>query len=189
MPRRSSVDSLPQEILDRVLAMLGDGGWTLDEVVEYLDKAGHPRSRSALHRKQQTIAQVSEKLKKSRDITKALVEEMGPNAVEGQTGRLLVEITQSLVFKHLTDQLDAEETEGEEKPEAPEPIDLMRLARTIKELTQAQKLNAERELKIRQETAAQAADVAEDAAVEAGLTAERAREIREKVLGIRPQAQ
>ena len=142
MPRPSSIKTLPPEVLAQVNRLLTDARWSLDDVVAHLADAGHPRSRSALGRYNQELDQVAERMRRSREMAGALVKEMGPQAAEGKTGRLLVEILQSLVFDHLIKR-------GDDDAEPTSPMDLMLLAKSIGEMTRALKTDADREAQLK----------------------------------------
>lgn len=172
MPRKSTVKTLPPEILTEVNNLLGNDLATLDEIVERLQELGHPRSRSALGRHKQNLDQVAERLRRSREMAEALVKEVGPAATEGKTGRLLVEILQNLVFDHLLNQSSDDEDGPDKDPMGSQ--DFFFLARAMKEMAQAQKIDVDRERVIREETARDAAEravaVAKKVAKEKGVT-------------------
>jgi len=180
MARRSSLEDLPQELLDEVNSLVGERGWTIDQVVEYLREAGYPRSRSAVGRHSKRVRELGERLRQSREITEALVKEMGPAAQEGQQGRLLAQMLRTLVHDHLEQQL-------QEGGSTPDPEQFAYLARTLKEISQATRHDQDFEQKIReqvrQEEREQAAQQAVEAAKSAGLSGEKAADIRRDILG------
>lgn len=179
MPRKSTIKTLPPEILAEVNRLFVEDLATIDQIVEHLQELGHPRARSSLGRYKQNLDQVAEKLRRSRDMAEALVKEIGPAATEGKTGRLLVEILQSLAFEHLLNKVEGEDTA--------DPIDLARLAKALKDMASAQKIDVDRELKIRQETARRAASAAEKVAGEKGLSADTVEDIKAAILGVPKQ--
>ena len=181
MGRKSSIKLLPSDLRDQVNKMLAED-WSLDDIVEARKEAGHPRSRSALGRYKKKIDAVAEKMEESRVAAEALASEIGADNLQSKQARVLVELFQSFLFRGLISRM-----ENKDKDEAASAKDAMMLARAIKDAVSAQKIDAERELKIRREVADKAADAAESAAREAGLSAERAKDIREKVLGVRPK--
>lgn len=182
MPRKSSIKTLPPEILAEVNRLMSDGAATLDEIVDYLKDMGHPRSRSALGRKKQQLDKVAEKLRRSREMANALVREIGPKAAEGKTGRLLVEILQSIAFDFVM-----KRAEGGEDDDELGSQDFFLLGKAVKEMAQAQKIDVDRELKIRaeviREVVAKAIDAARKGAAKAGVTlgAEALKQIRREL--------
>lgn len=182
MPRKSTVKALPPEILAEVNRLLTQDLASLDEIVARLRALGHPRSRSAIGRHKQRLDQVAEKLRRSREMAAALVREIGPDAAEGKTGRLLVEILQNLVFEHL---LKRSEEDGDDDDADPMGSgDFFFLAKAIKELASASKIDLDRELRIRRDVAVQAAETAVKAAEAEGLSDATIARIRGNILGV-----
>uniref|UniRef100_UPI003AAB6E15 phage protein Gp27 family protein n=1 Tax=Bilophila wadsworthia TaxID=35833 RepID=UPI003AAB6E15 len=84
MGRKSSLRRLPPEILQEVNRLLSEGRATLAEILEHLRGMGvETVSLSALGRQKQRIDKVAAKLRQSREMTEALVREIGPSVVEG----------------------------------------------------------------------------------------------------------
>lgn len=181
MVRRSSIKTLPPEILESVNRALTEGERTIDEVTAHLEELGHPRSRSAVGRHAKNLSDVAERLKRSREMSQALVKEIGPEVASGKTGRLLVEILQSICFDHLLVKADDKKSDLESQ-------DFFFLAKALKEMASAQKIDVDRELKIRsevaRETAKKAAEVAETVGNQAGLTKETINKFRGQILGV-----
>lgn len=184
MPRPSTIKQLPEKIRAQVDFMLTEGGWTIDQVVDYLAEAGHPRSRSAVGRYKQNLDQVAAKLRESREVVDALVQELGPEAREGKHGRLLVEILRKLAFDSLLKQMDSDDP-------AMEPGDFFFLAKALREMSAATRLDQDFEEKLRSQVMKEAARKLETAEQEArragekGLSAERLAQLRREFLGVR----
>lgn len=144
MPRKSSLHRLPPAILGEVNRLLSEGCATLDEIVAHLRTLGVDSvSRSALGRQKQKIDKVAAKLRQSREVTAGLVRELGPNAKDGEQGRLLAELLRGLVFDHLESRID----EGKEL----DPKTFQSLSRTARDLSQAIRLDQDFETKIREQ--------------------------------------
>jgi len=185
MARKSTVKTLPAQIRAEVDRLLGDGRFTLDDVVTHLRKLGADVSRSALGRYSKEFEEVAARMRESREVATAFARELGeiPN---NDMGRILVEMLHGLVFRVLKQRT-------KEDQDAPvKPMDLMLLAKAIKESVGSTKISAELEMKIRDrvaaETAQKAAGVAEDVAREKGLSAETVEAIKARILGIRKPA-
>lgn len=143
MGRKSSLRRLPPEILQEVNRLLSEGRATLAEILEHLRGMGvETVSLSALGRQKQRIDKVAAKLRQSREMTEALVREIGPSVVEGQQGRLLVQTLRDLVFDHLVTRV--------EEGDVDDPKALMALARTLKDMAQANRLDQDFEAKVRE---------------------------------------
>lgn len=178
MGRKSSLRRLPPEVLAEINRLISDGRFTLDEILEHLRNMGVDSvSRSALGRQKQRIDKVAAKLRQSREMTETLVREIGPEVAEGQQGRILVEVLRKLVFDHLEKRLTSEEEDGQD-------IDnegFFFLAKALKEMSQANRLDQDFETKVRERATreaekkldAAAARVAKEAA---GLTPQQALE-------------
>lgn len=164
MGRKSTVRQLQPEVLKEVNHLLSEGRATLDEILSHLRKLGvDDVSRSALGRHRQQFEKIAAKLRQGREMTEALVRDLGPNAAEGKHGRVLVEIMRNLVNDFLFEQMGDGATA--------DPKTLQSLARTAKELSQALRLDQDFELKIRErvekETLAKLDDAAKQATGEA----------------------
>ncbi|MDG3442460.1 phage protein Gp27 family protein [Nitrospirillum amazonense] len=187
MSKASTLKALPPAVLAQVNFLIGDGGWTIDQIVDYLSEAGHPRSRSAVGRHAQRINAVAEKLRQSREITEAVVKEMGPAAADGRQGRFLVEVLRNLVGETLMRRVTAG---GEE--DAFDAEGFMLLAKALKDMSAATRYDQDFDLKSRkahaEEVARIAKEQAESAASEAtnrGMSDDQVDFIRAKILGVK----
>ena len=171
MGRKSSLRRLPPEILQEVNRLLSEGRATLAEILEHLRGMGvETVSLSALGRQKQKIDKVAAKLRQSREIVDALVEKAGPSAAEGKQGRLLVQMLRKLVYDHLEAQLlEGEDGEGLDNQ------GVFFLAKSLKEMSQAARLEQDFEAKVRERVQKETVKAVEDSAREAGLSAETKR--------------
>lgn len=183
MSQKSSIKTLPADILARLNFLLSEDAVTLDQVVAWLDEIGHPRSRSAVHRHKQTSEKVAARLRQSREITEAVARELGDSATQGKQGRLLVEMTRAHVFDFLM-----ELEEG-----ALDPQSIAYLGKGLAELGRALRFDQDFELKLRElvarELVAKLDGAVEQAARagEKGLSTERIAQLRRDFLGVKPQ--
>jgi len=190
MPRRSSLEQLPERILAQVNFMLTEGKWSLDQIVDYLAKAGHPKSRSAIGRHSRNIEEYAKEIRESRQITDALVRDLGESAVQGKQGRLLVETSRAVAFELLM--------KVKKGDVAIEPKDLASIGKGLAEMGRALRYDQDFEEKVRaqvareerEKAANEAADSAGAAMKEAGLSEDSVKFWREKFLGVRkPKAE
>lgn len=192
MPRKSTVKTLPPVLLSEVNRILADDALTLDELVAYLREAGHPRGRSALHRHKQRQEKVAKRLRQSREMATALVQELGPSVTEGKTGRMLVEILQSMVFDHMLNRVEAGDGEGGDDDDMSSQ-DFFFLAKSIKELAAASKLSTDQEMKLKEKFVSDAIAIVDEVNEEAkqggepGLSAEAIERLKREMLGVRDQ--
>lgn len=178
MPRKSTVEQLPEEILEEVQKLIRDGH-TIDAITEHLHGLEQDVSRSAVGRYTQNFTQALEKYKEAQEVAGVWVEQLGENS-KGDVGKLIAEMLKTIAFNTLA---NMGEMEG-----AHDPKDIMFLAKSIKDLEGANKLSIERELKIREEVAKKTKKAAADTAVKTaksqGLSAETVNAIRSGILGI-----
>lgn len=187
MPNKSSVKKLPAGVVKAINFQLEKERLTLDDLVEWLGREhGYTISRSALGRYAKQYSDVREELKKSREVTEAFARELGPEAVEGQQGRLLVEMFQTLVFRLISGELSPKDALDAES-EGFNSKDFMQLGRAIKDVAQANRFHQDFETKLREQiraqerekAAAEAAEVVDKAlADEKGVTQETRDKIR-----------
>jgi hypothetical protein len=175
MGRKSSIKDLDPRIREAVDAAIREDRATIDELVELIEQHGGEASRSAVGRYVKNAKEQMEKFRQAKEIAKVWVGKIDEDP-DGDVGRLLSEMLRTVAFQTISD-FD----EGEEGASAGE---LMFIAKAIKELAQADKLSADRELKIRQEVAKKAAAVVDKATATRGLTEETRDEIRREILGI-----
>jgi len=126
--------------------LIMDGKLTLDRIVKWLDEKGYGISRSAVGRHAKKVESVGAKLRQSRVMTEALVTELGPDISEGKQGRVLVEVLRTLTFDLMSGRMsdDSDTDEFDTK-------DVANLAKALKDLASANKIDFDRELKIREE--------------------------------------
>lgn len=131
MTRKSTVRQLPPTLRAEVDRLLAAGRYSLDEILAHLRQlgAGAP-SRSALGRYAQDFEKVAARLRQSREMTRALVQELGPESVESGQGRLLVESMRTLVFEIMNARLAAEDGKYDAK-------EIASLAKSARDLSQA----------------------------------------------------
>lgn len=180
MARKSTVRGLEPRIRREVDRLLADGRHTLDQILAHLRSLGaEPPSRSALGRYAQDFEKVAARLRESREMARALAQELGPQSVEGEQGRILIESMRTMVMDIMRIRLSS----GDDKYDAKE---IASLARSARELAQAMRMEQDFAKRIREEERKKALEEMEgklDAATASGgLDAVTAREAR-RVLG------
>lgn len=180
-PRRvpSSIDKLPVEVRE-LIGRLREQGATIDDILAKLGELEVEVSRSALGRHVKGLAEVGEQLRRSREIATALVGRFGDDA-DNRVGRLNIELMHGIVMQMLTGNPD--ET-GEAGPVQFDAEDTMFLARSLQSLASAQKIDTDRLLKVRMETAKEAVKAVKKVASDRGLTADTVDAISRAVLGV-----
>jgi hypothetical protein len=183
----SSIERLPDDVLDRLQELLRDKRVTQLDVVaqinELLAKAGYGEriSKSSLNRYAVRMEQVGAKLRESRQIADMWVARLG-STPDGQLGKLLNETVRAHAFD-LAIRLD--NLDELEAAEIPDIVKVLKdLALTQQRLEASASMNVKREAAVRKQALEDAANAVEEAAVQKGMNAEDAAFWRLKVLGV-----
>lgn len=177
---KSTIDILPEEVRNEIARLRQTK--TIDEILAHLRLLDVSVSRSALGRHVKKLDEIAEKMQRSRDMATALVSRFGDQP-ENHLHRLNLELMQSLVMDVITGAETDPET-GEIKPVVLDPEAVMFLARSLKDLSTAQKTDADRIMKAKETALKQAATAVEKVGKTKGLTADTVAEIRKAVLGV-----
>ena len=172
MGRHSSVTDLDPRIKDAVDIAIAQRRATIDEICRTIRMMGGAASRSAVGRYSKSMKERLEKFRETQAIAGEWMQQIRADP-DGDIGRMLAEMLKLLAFRTQT---DMQEGEGE----GPDPKSIALLARAIDQM----KMTIEQ--KVRDQVAREAADCAERAGREAGLTGERLALLRLEVLGLRP---
>lgn len=188
MGRTSSIQRLPPEVRERI-AHLREQGRTIDEIMDALQRLDVDVSRSALGRHVKSLAEISDRLRRSRDMADALVRRFG-DAEESKTARLNIELLHGIIFD-ITSAADPLATEDAEGVIAISPQQAMALAKAIDHLGKAEAANVavvraarEEAAKAAEQAREAAAVAAEKVAVSRGLDPEAIAAFRREILGV-----
>ena len=177
MARLSKIARMPAELRE-LIGRLREQGRTIDEIREHLSSLDVEVARATLGRHVQRIDAIAARVRESRAAAEAIVSRLGEGE-ESRAARLNIELMHASVMQLLA---------GEDGVAVTlDPQNAMLLGRTIRDLTTASRSDAERELKIRKDTAAKAAKAAKGSAIRAGLSPDIIAQIERDVLGIVPQ--
>lgn len=198
MTRPSSIDALDTPIHAEI-GRLRLQGCTIDDIVAHLRTMhGATVSRSAMGRHVKGLERIAEKIRRSREVATALVQELG-EAPESETARLNIEFMHSAILDLKMRSADDEEVDKDGAAAlGGNPMGIMLLSKAIDHLATAQKKNldftamvekraVEMAATMRGQMLTEVADQAATVATEAGLSADRAAQIRRDVLGLRPK--
>lgn len=181
--RKSKVELLPQDILDRLHQMLRDGKMHQVEIVEAINKLiadkGLPDdqqlSRAGFNRYAQRMESVGQRIRQAREIAEVWTVKLG-DAPVSDLGKLLQEGIRALAFETQMDM-------AEGKISA-DPKSLNQMALLCQRIEAAAMASHKREKEIRQMVATEAAEAAEKVATQAGLTADGVAALKREILGI-----
>ncbi|MGP2976600.1 DUF3486 family protein [Serratia nevei] len=181
--RPSKVDLLPQAIRDALHQMLRDKRHTQEEIREaintLIDQHELPDdmqlSRTGLNRYASRMEAIGSKIRASREMAEIWAAKLG-DAPQSDVGKLLMEFVKTLAFET---SMALAETEKTVEPKA-----LGQLALVAQRIEAAQMVSHKREKEIRQAFAEEAAATAEKIVSQAGLSADKAADIKRQILGI-----
>jgi hypothetical protein len=183
MGQKSAVDKLPKKLRNKLIEMLNDPAVTQAQIVDAINaEAGEPLiSKSSMNRYAQKMKHFADKNRQAKEIADAYIDKYG-NENRQTLGKVINEQMRVAIFDLMGD-FDDIRTDSETK--ATEAADMLyKISRGLKELEQAEKLNAERTDSIRKAALAEAADVVEKEAKSAGLDETAVGIIKRKILGI-----
>jgi len=183
MGQKSSIDKLPKKLREKLIAMLADPACTQAQITEAINaKAGKQVvSASGVNRYAQRMRKFTEKNRQAREVAEAYLEQFGADS-RNKMGKVINEQIRLAAFD-LMGEIDEIKQRPETDAEALTGI-LLKVSKSLKELEQAEKLNAERTEGIRRDALADAAEIVGAEGARAGLTDDAIGEIRKKILGV-----
>lgn len=155
-------------------------GATIDEILAAIQAIGGDVSRSAVGRYAKRARASMETFAEAQEVRKIWVQEFGKDP-EGDLGELLTQLLSSVAYSQL--QMMGNETPDLSGKEGVGPKHVALLAEAVKNITSAQKINAERIAKIKLDSATKAADVAVKIAKSGGMQADMIAQLRAAVIG------
>ena len=177
--RPSSNDKLDSDIRAQVNRLRIDNGYTIEQIVEYLKSMNQTVSKSAVGRHVKKLAEVGNLIREAR----AVAEGIAPT-ISGKDDGQLVNMNVELLHSAIMRLASGTAADGSDvKITAHEAASI---GKALQAAASASKINADRVLKIRQETAKSAAAVVEKTLKKTtpGLSKDTVAEIRRAVLGV-----
>ena len=170
MPRKSSVTRLSPDLRKQIDKALTDGRMTLDELHAFVSgkcaaAGADAPSRTALWRYSTNFSAAAQVMRENRDMARALAQELGPDSVEGEQGRLLVDMLRGLLFRTLQDRTGSPDAKFD-------AAEIDKIARSLKNLSQAMSLEADFAKRIKDEARREAQAQIRDRIKELGTAAE-----------------
>ena len=183
MSRKSAVDRLPEALRAKLIDLLHNPAVTQKEIVDVInEEAGEPLvSRSSVNRYAQRMKKFAEKNRQAREVADAYIEKYGAED-RNKLGKVVNEQIRLTAFDLISEIEELKES-GELKPGDITEI-IFKVSRSLKDLEQAEKLNAERSETIRKAAMSEAAAIVERTVKSDGLTAETIEKIKKQILGI-----
>lgn len=181
MGRRSRFDTMPKALLEQVNALIRQG-LTIGQIREHMATLGEDIPNGTAGRYVQKVRNQMARYREAQEIAGQWVAQLGENP-QGDVGALLAEMLKTVAFQTIAS-LGGDGEDGEEDPAAAKPMDIMLLAKAIKDLEDTAKRNLERREKIERAVLERQAKAAESVARQQGLSDEGWERIRAKFLGI-----
>lgn len=184
MGQKSSIDRLPPELREKLIELLQNPAVTQKEVVELINgEAGETVvSKSSVNRYKLRMDKFAAKNRQAREVADAYLEKYGADN-RNKLGKVTNEYIRLMAFDLITDIENLRDTENEIKPDDLSDI-IYKVSRAIKELEQAEKLNAQREAEIKAEVQKETAEKVETVCKQKGVTAETKEAILAEIFSI-----
>ncbi len=180
----SSIDKLPAELRDQIARLFREGR-TVTEIHEHLRQLDAGVSRSAVGRHVKTMAEVGEEMRRSAEMARFIVDQFGEETDE-RVGRANMALLQGAILELITERPVDEETGEVARLDAGE---MKALSLSLQRLINSQRVDADRQLKLRAEARREAMEDAAKAVdkvarVQGGMTADTVAAIKREILGI-----
>lgn len=171
MAGKSSIKQLDPQIKAAVDEAIRENRHTIDDIVALIVEMGGEASRSSVGRYKLKAEEQMQKYREAQEVAKVWVGKLQQDP-EGDIGRLLGEMLRTVAFQTIGDM------------DAGSSMDIMLLAKALKDMAGADKLTAERILKVREDATREAAEKVTAMAKTKGLTADTVAALRAEILGV-----
>ena len=184
MGQKSSIDKLAPELRSRLIELLQNPSVTQKEIVELINaEAGeNVVSKSSVNRYKLRMDKFAAKTREAREVADAYIEKYGTES-RNKLGKVVNEYIKLMVFDLTTELEELKDSDGEIKPEDLADI-IYKVSRAIKELEQAEKLNAQREAEIKAAVQKETAEKVETVCKQKGVSKESMDMILREVFNI-----
>lgn len=172
MGQKSSIDRLPENLRSRLIELLQNPAVTQKEVAETINSEAGEKvvSKSGVNRYKLRMDKFAAKTREAREVADAYIEKYGTET-RNKLGKVVNEYIKLMVFDLTTELEELRESGGEIKPEDLADI-IYKVSRAIKELEQAEKLNAQREAEIKAAVQKETAEKVETVCRQKGVSKE-----------------
>lgn len=172
MGQKSSIDRLPENLRSRLIELLQNPAVTQKEVAETINSEAGEKvvSKSGVNRYKLRLDKFAAKTREAREVADAYIEKYGTEN-RNKLGKVVNEYIKLMVFDLTTELEELKEAGGEIKPEDLADI-IYKVSRAIKELEQAEKLNAQREAEIKAAVQKETAEKVETVCRQKGVSKE-----------------
>jgi len=188
MGRRSSIEQLPRELADLCHRLIREGR-TIHEITDALNELQANVSKSAVGRYTKGAREQMRQYREAQEVAGQWVSQLNENP-GGDVSALLAEMLKTVAFQAIAGMGDAQgEAKGKDsKAKAPKAMDVMLLAKAIRDLEASTKASLERRERIERQALERQAKAAEKVARKQGMSPEQWAQIRAEFLGIKDEA-
>lgn len=172
MGRRSTIEQLAPE-LTALCNRLVREGHTIEEITAHLNEMDAGVSRSAVGRYVKGAREQMKQYQDAQAVAGQWVAQLGENP-KGDVGALLAEMLKNVAFQTISQM-------GSADAKAPKPMDVMLLAKSIKDLESTSKASLERRERIKRAALESAADKAGEVGTRVGLSQATIDEIQKEL--------
>ncbi len=184
MGQKSSIDKLAPELRAKLIELLQDPAVTQKEVVELINaEAGETVvSKSSVNRYKLRLDKFAAKTREAREVADAYIEKYGTEN-RNKLGKVANEYIRLMVFDLITELEELKDSGDEVNPGDLSEI-IFKVSRSIKELEQADKLNAQREAEIKEMLQKETAKKVETVCRQKGVSSEAKAAIMAEIFSI-----
>jgi hypothetical protein len=176
MGRRSSIDQLPPELAELCHRLIREGA-TIADITDKLNELDAGVSSSAVGRYVKGAREQMKRYREAQAVAGQWVTQLGENP-SGDVGALLAEMLKTVAFQTMVS-MAADDDAGAAKPT--KPMDIMLLAKAIRDLESTAKQNLERRVAIEKAAIERAAEKAGEVGRGAGLSQSTIDEIQKEL--------
>lgn len=172
MGQKSSIDRLPKNLREKLTELLQNPAVTQKEIVELINREAGENlvSKSSVNRYKLRIDRFAAKSREAREVADAYIEKYGTEN-RNKLGKVVNEYIKLMVFDLTTELEELKDSDGNIKPEDLADI-IYKVSRAIRELEQAEKLNAQREAEIKASVQKETAEKLETVCRQKGVSKE-----------------
>jgi len=184
MGQKSSIDRLPPELREKLIELLQNPAITQKEIVDEINNAAGETvvSKSGVNRYKLRMDRFAAKSREAREVADAYIEKYGTEN-RNKLGKVVNEYIKLMVFDLTTELEELKDSDGEIKPEDLADI-IYKVSRAIKELEQAEKLNAQREAEIKEAVRKETAEKVETVCKQMGVSKDTMDSVLKEVFNI-----
>jgi hypothetical protein len=179
MAARSSIARLPKDLAELCHRLIREGR-TIHEITDKLNELDADVSKSAVGRYVKGAREQMARYSEAQEIAGQWVAQLGENP-KGDVGALLAEMLKTVAFQSLAGMGSDEPGADGKPPKAPKPMDIMLLAKAIRDLEATSKANIERLEKIERAVIERAAKKAGEIGKRTGLSQATIDEIQKEL--------